>query len=480
MVNDRQAFPEAREFADVIRFIADEATAYLEKLPERAVRSPGAVEGLRRFDEPLPEMGHGASDTLRTLVREGLGSAVSTGPRFFHFVMGGATPAAFGADWLTTVIDQVAYAWVSSPLAIQLEIISLGWLRDLFALPAQWSGIMTTGATMSNFVCLAAARQWWGDQHGADVSESGLSGLPVPPVFSGGHIHASSIKALSMLGMGRASARLLTRDNKGRLDIGALEKALVAQDGAPSIIVANAGEVNAGEFDPIDALADLAKQHNAWLHIDGAFGLFAALSPRTQHLVKGADRANSVTVDGHKWLNVPYDCGFAFVEDGTLLARTFRYTAAYLPKPDDPNPTLGAIGPESSRRARALAVWATLHAYGRRGYREIVERHLDLAKRLGELVREAPDLELLADVQLNIVCFRYNPGGLSEEALNAINERLGEAILEDGRVYVGTTRFGDQVALRPAIVNWRSTEGDIQLLVNVIRELAPRVAGERG
>ena len=470
--------PDASEFNDVIKLIADEAAEYLARLPERPVRLAGAADGLRRFEGPLPETGDGASKTLQKLVRDGLGSAVSTGPRFFHFVMGGATPAALGADWLASVIDQVAYAWVASPLAVQLEIIALAWLRDLFGLPAEWSGVMTTGATMSNFVCLAAARQWWGDRLGVDVSETGLSGLPVPPVFSGGYVHASSIKVLAMLGIGRASARVLSRDDKGRLDVDALERSLAELDGAPAIIIANAGEVNAGDFDPIDAVADLAEKHNAWLHVDGAFGLFAALSPQTRHLVKGVERANSVTSDGHKWLNVPYDCGFAFVDDVTLLARAFRYTAAYLPKPDDPNPVLGAIGPESSRRARALTVWATLHAYGRQGHREIVEQHLALAKRLGELVDDAPDLELLAEVQLNIVCFRYNPGGVSEDALNAINERLGEAILKDGRVYVGTTRFGSRVALRPAIVNWRSTERDIQLLIDVTRELGAEVAAD--
>jgi glutamate/tyrosine decarboxylase-like PLP-dependent enzyme len=195
------------------------------------------------------------------------------------------------------------------------------------------------------------------------------------------------------------------------------------------------------------------------------------LSSRTAQLAAGVERADSVTVDGHKWLNVPYDCGFAFVERTDLLGRAFAYTAAYLPDPDDPHPNLGTIGPESSRRARALAVWATLAAYGREGYRQLVERHLDLAQQLARRVDEAPDLERLADVPLNIVCFRYNPGGLGEDELNALNERLGEAILADGRVYAGTTLYDGKVALRPAIVNWRTREGDIDVFVEVVREL---------
>ncbi len=472
--------PDKKEFADVIKLVAGAAAAYLDELPERPVRSQRFEAAARGFIEPIPENGHGAVQTLQRLVQEGFDAAVGNGPRFFHFVMGGATPASLGADWLTTVLDQVAYAWVSSPLAVQLEIVSLSWLRNLFGLPSQWGGVMTTGATMANFVGLAAARQWWGERKGIDISEDGLSSLPPVPVFSSGYVHASAVKALAMLGIGRSSLRRLTRDNLGRLDLDALDLSLRALDGAPAIIIGNAGEVNAGDFDPIGDLADMARKYDAWLHVDGAFGLFAGLSPQTQHLVAGTERAHSVTVDGHKWLNVPYDCGFSFVSNPALLARTFTYTAAYLPKPDDPHPNMGAIGPESSRRARSLCVWATLHAYGRTGYREIVEKHLALAQRLGELVTEAPDLELLAKVQINIVCFRYNNGERTDEELNDINERLGQAILEDGRVYVGTTHFGNRVALRPAISNWRSTEADIQMLVDVVRELGTKMAGARG
>jgi glutamate/tyrosine decarboxylase-like PLP-dependent enzyme len=324
---------------------------------------------------------------------------------------------------------------------------------------------------MANFVGLAAARAWWGDRHGRDVAEEGLAGLPPVPVLSSGYIHASAIKALAMLGIGRRAARTFSRDAAGRLDEEALAAALRALDGAPAIVVANAGEVNAGDFDPIDRLADLADEHGAWLHVDGAFGLFARATPRAAHLAEGVERAHSVIADGHKWLNVPYDCGFAFVRDGSALARTFTPEAAYLPPPDDPRPNFGSLGPEMSRRGRSLAVWATLRAYGRKGYRELVERHLDLAQRLARRVDEAPDLELLADVPLNIVCFRFRPPGLAEEELDELNAQLGDEILEDGRVYLGTTRYAGKVALRPAIVNWRTRAEDVELLADVVREL---------
>lgn len=468
--------PSAKEFDELIRQVAKEASAYLRNLPDRPVLSQRVEEATQSFIEDIPESGHGASATLERLIRDGMDASACTGPRFFHFVMGGATPAALAADWWASTLDQVAYAWVSSPLAIQLELVALGWLRGLFGLPSSWGGVITTGATMANYTGLAAARQWWGERHGVDVGQDGLSDLPRIPVFSSGHVHASAVKALSMLGMGRSSLHVVSRDHFGRLDIDSLEKALDSLDGAPAILIGNAGEVNAGDFDPIETLADLAEKYEAWLHVDGAFGLFAALSPQTQHLVQGVERAHSATVDGHKWLNVPYDCGFAFVCNPTLLARTFRYTADYLPKPDDPHPNFGTMGPESSRRARSLSVWATLHAYGRSGHRSIVENHLALARRLGEIVSEAPDLELLAEVQLNIVCFRYRPADKTEDELNDINDRLGKAIVRDGRVYVGTTRYGNRVAIRPAIVNWRSTERDIQLLVDVVRELGEKVA----
>ena len=261
-----------------------------------------------------------------------------------------------------------------------------------------------------------------------------------------------------------------TRDEVGRIDLPGLERGLKELGGAPAILIGNAGEVNAGEFDPLEALADLAEEHGAWLHVDGAFGLFARLSPRSAALAAGVERADSVIADGHKWLNVPYDCGFAFVRDAALLAKVFSLAAAYLPD-EEPEPTYGYLSPESSQRARSLAVWAALRAWGRAGYREMVERHLDLAQRLAAAVDDAPDLERLADVPLNIVCFRFRPPGVPEAELNELNARLGDDVLADGRVYVGTTSFGGTVAFRPAIVNWRTRERDVDLFVEVVREL---------
>jgi glutamate/tyrosine decarboxylase-like PLP-dependent enzyme len=389
-------------------------------------------------------------------------------------VTGGVTPAALGADWLTTALDQNAFSRVGSPLGTRLERVAVDWLKELFELPAAWGGALSTGATTANLMGLAAARQWWGERHGRDVGADGLAGLPPLPVLSSGFVHPSALKALAILGIGRKAVRTFSRDAAGRLDLPALETALRDLGGAPAVIVGNAGEVNAGEFDPLEALADLAEEHGAWLHVDGAFGLFARLSPRAAGLAAGVERAHSVIADGHKWLNVPYDCGFAFVRDPDLLAKVFSLAAAYLPS-DEPEPTFGYLTPESSQRARSLAVWAALRAWGRAGYRELVERHLDLAQRLAARVDEVEDLERLADVPLNIVCFRYRPPGVPEEELDALNARLGEHVLADGRVYVGTTSFAGKTAFRPAIVNWRTREADIDLLVDVLQELGSKL-----
>jgi glutamate/tyrosine decarboxylase-like PLP-dependent enzyme len=461
------------ELDAALELVATEARAYLADIESDPVQPAGSEDAAIALGGTLPEDGAGATEAVRDLARLGREQATrSAGPRFFHFVIGGATPAALAADWLTSAFDQNAAGWVASPLSSRLESISVDWLRDLFALPPEFGGVLVTGGTMANFVGLAVAREWCGEQRGHPVRESGLAAMPQIPVFSSGHVHASALKSLAMLGIGAGNVRKLARDAAGTLDIDALERELGALDGAPAIVIACAGEVNAGAFDPIDRMADLAEPHRAWLHVDGAFGLFARLSPRSAHLAAGVERADSVSSDGHKWLNVPHDCGFTFVREPERLVNTFAERADYLPSPDDPRPSFGYRGPEGSRRARALAVWATLRAYGRSGYRAMVERHLDLAQRLAARVDAEPELERLADVPLDIVCFRWLPAGADPNELDDLNRRLGEALLRDGRVFAGTTLYEGKVAFRPAIVNWRTGPEDVELLVDLLLELA--------
>ncbi|TMK72674.1 MAG: aspartate aminotransferase family protein [Actinobacteria bacterium] len=466
------------ELDRALEVAAAEARSFLAGLDEDPVELPGTEDEVLSIGGELPEEGEGAPAAIAELARLGHATATrSAGPRFFHFVIGGATPGALAADWLTSSFDQNAGAWVGSPLASRLETVCLEWLRDLFQLPREFGGVLVTGGTMANFTCLAVARDWCAERLGARSREAGLAGLRQIPVFSSGYIHASAMKSLALLGIGTNNVHKLARDPAGRMDLGALERRLAALQGAPAIVVANAGEVNAGDFDPIDEMADLATEHGAWLHVDGAFGLFARISPKASHLAAGVERARSVSSDGHKWLNVPHDCGFGFVRDGGRLAATFSEEAAYLPATDESRPSWGSMGPEGSRRARALTIWATLHAYGRSGYRAMVERHLELAQRLATRVDEEPELERLAEVPLNIVCFRWRPLGESHHGLDDLNRRLGEALIRDGRVFAGTTVFEGKVAFRPAIVNWRTRPEDVDALVDVLLELAGRLRG---
>ena len=465
---------ERQLVSETLRRAAEAAQRYLADIDEDRVRRPGADAAAAGLDRTFPEQGDGALAAIDALIRASDGALRASGPRFFHWVIGGDTPAALAADWLTSAWDQNAAAYDSTPIGTVCEELSIKWLKELFDLPASWGGVLTTGATMANFTGLAAARTWWARRHGVDVDARGFSGLPAVPVFSSGYIHPSATKALAMLGIGRDTVRRFARDDIGRVDLAAMDVALRDLKGAPAIIVGNAGEVNAGDFDPIEGLADLAERYEAWLHVDGAFGLFARATPQAAHLANGVERAHSVISDGHKWLNVPYDSGFAFIRDASLLAGAFAIGAPYLPKPGE-HPMFAALGPEASRRARGIAVWATLRAYGRKGYREMVERHLDLAQHLARRVDDAPDLERLADVPLNIVCFRYRPKDARAEELDALNLRLGAELLADGRVYAGTTRYRGVVAFRPAIVNWRTSEADVDLLVDIVRELGTRL-----
>jgi glutamate/tyrosine decarboxylase-like PLP-dependent enzyme len=386
-------------------------------------------------------------------------------------VIGGTTPAALGADWLASAIDQNAGGWHASPLATELETVSISWLLDLFGLPSSWSGVLVTGGTMANFTGLAAARRWCASRSGVDVEKEGLAARPQIPILSSGFIHVSALKSLGMLGLGRATPTICSADAAGHLDLGRMEEELKRLEGAPAIVIGNAGEVNAGQFDPIADLADLAQRYGAWLHVDGAFGLFAGASPRTSHLLEGIDGAHSVSSDGHKWLNVPYDCGFTFVREASWLGEAFYAGADYLPESEEERPNYAFMAPEMSRRARSLSVWATLRAYGRAGYQEIVERSLDHAAHLAQLVEEAPDMELLAPAPFNIVCFRYRPEGVPEHELDALNLDIEERILMDGRVYLGSTRWAGTVGFRPAFVNWRTTTADVDLILDVIRDL---------
>ena len=265
-------FAERDQVDAALEAAAKMARSYLERIADERVLSPDAEIAIGGWSDPMPEEGVGALIALAELgERARVAATRSSGPRFFHFVMGGGTPAALGADWLTSAYDQIAFAWASSPFAARLEQVAVDWLRQLFELPSDFGGVLTTGATMANFVALAAARNWWGELQGVDVEQEGVGKLAPAVILSSGYIHPSAIQAVGMLGFGRGNIRQLARDDVGRLDVVALEREL-EQAAAPVIVIANAGEVNAGDFDPIADVADLCERHTAWLHVDGGSG----------------------------------------------------------------------------------------------------------------------------------------------------------------------------------------------------------------
>jgi glutamate/tyrosine decarboxylase-like PLP-dependent enzyme len=455
------------------------AAQFIRELPERPVnRMATPQEMVAALDEPLPTNPSDPVEAISEWMRRAEpGIVADPGPRFFGFVNGGVTPGALAGDWLASTIDQNTGLWIISPAAAQTEVVVMRWLKEVFELPTDWHGWLTSGATMSNVGCLAAARQWASGLLGFDAVNDGLAGHPQIHVVSSSAIHASALKALGTLGIGRSQVvQIPTTD--GTIDIRALRSHLDTLDGAV-IIVGNAGEVNTGQFDDLNALADLRDAHagGAWLHIDGAFGLFAASSPLFRDRVSGIERADSVASDAHKWLNVPYDAGFAFVRDESALRAAFSTTSAYLTKSESFDADNYNV--EFSRRFRALAAWCSLKSLGRTGYRDMVERCIANARMLMEWIDAQPNMELLnADRQLaypfNIVCFRYIDADLDDAALDSFNLEMTHRIQRDGRVFVSGTRWNGIAGIRSAFVNWSTTEDDVRILQQVLEEVARR------
>lgn len=405
--------------------------------------------------DPLPEEGAGAEDALaRFAGRWAPGFSGSAGPRYLGFVTGGATPAALTGDWLTGAYDQnVSGAAGSSASALEHE--TLGWLRELFGLGAEHHGAFVSGATASNTVGLAIAREWLGERLGVSVSDDGVGALGPVDVLSGSP-HASVAKALSVLGLGRGSLRRVPvlPGNREAVDVERLDAALGALGGRPAVVVANAGTVNTVDFDDLRALAALRERHDFWLHVDAAFGGFAALSPVFSSLVAGLDEADSVCVDLHKWLNVPYDAAVQFTRRQDLQVRVFHNASPYLGLPGA-DPDFLHLTPENSRRLRALPAWFSLAAYGRAGHREIVERNVALARRLGERISRAPGLRLLAPVRLNVVCFT-----LADDPTERRVHALADAVAASGEAFLTPTCYDGTHGLRAAFSNWRTSEAD--------------------
>jgi glutamate/tyrosine decarboxylase-like PLP-dependent enzyme len=416
----------------------------------------------------LAEDGPGAVGALGELFeRYGDSFSGNPGPRYWGFVNGGVTPAALAGDWLCSALDQNSQMNGDGP-AVCIEAETIGMLRDLFGLPADYSGNFVTGGTMANYTCLAIAVQTLGARKGVSVSEEGISALGPTRILSG-ESHASIAKAAAMLGLGRSSVEALPLvSGTESVDVTALDCRLAELSGQSVIVVGNAGTVNTGSFDNLVALADAAEAHGAHFHVDGAFGIFARCSDKHRHLLDGLERADTITADAHKWLNVPYDSGFIFTRHIEHQMAMFKSISPYLLPPVLDHRNLQHLSPENSRRLRALPAWVTLRAYGRGGYREIVERCVALAKMLGTRIEQEPGFRLFAPVNFNVVCFQ-----LLDSAGNPVNREENQAFIERvkqrGRLFItGSTLWG-QPCIRVAFVNWRTQVDDIAIAIEAMR-----------
>lgn len=427
---------------------------YLNEIEQR----PPATGYTKKDQLKLSESGAGAEKTLNLfLERYGNHIPASNGPRFWGLVTGGTTPASLLGDWLTSAYDlNLSHAGNSVAPDIEMEAISM--LRELFGLPASFSGTFVTGATMSNFAGLAIAREWVGQQYGKSISQEGLHAIPPVKILSA-EAHASSFKSLGMLGLGRNSLKVIPRLPKNReaVDVVQLRKALEDMNGEPCIVIANAGTVNTVDFDDIQAIAALKSEFKFWLHVDAAFGGFAACSPKFKHLLNGIGQADSITIDAHKWLNVPYDSAMIFTQHRDLQIAVFQNSGAYLGAIAEPVDFIH-LGPENSRRMRALPAWFSLMAYGKEGYQDIVERNCVMAEKLGAKISASSEFRLLAPVRMNVVCFTLS-GDVTAEHVKTF---LGK-LRDDERVFMTPTNYLGTPGIRAAFSNWRTEEKDVEI-----------------
>ena len=393
---------------DVLDDAARLARAFIDTLPSRPVHARAEIGELRTaLGRPLAEDGEDPREVIAALARDvEPGVVASAGPRYFGFVIGGALPAAVAADWLTSAWDQNAGGYVVAPALSVAEEVAAGWLRELLGLPTSCGIGFVTGCQMAHVTCLAAARHSVLRDSGWDVEANGLQGAPELRVFAGEQAHVTVKVACRILGLGAERIRFVAVDDQARMRPDALRAALAEHDG-PKIVCAQAGEINSGSFDPFAEIVAICHEAGAWCHIDGAFGLWAALSPSRRHLLDGFERADSWATDAHKWLNVPYDCGIAAVADASAHRAAMTSSSAYIPSHDDDIPWGFDWTPEFSRRARGLAVYAALRSLGRSGVRQMIDGCCDHAQRMAQALSRHDGVEVLNDVVLDQVVVRF-------------------------------------------------------------------------
>lgn len=438
---------------------AQRAAAYLEGLEQRLVRpETEAVAALAAFDDPLP-FGPTPPEAVLAMLDE-IGSPATmamAGPRFFGFVTGGSLPAALAANWLAGAWDQNSSFYHVAPATARLEQVALRWLLDLFGLPETCSGAFVTGATMANFTALAAARHAVLAQAGWNVEADGLFGAPPITVVVSQEVHPTLVKSLGLLGLGRSRLLRVPVDGQGRMRADALPKLT-----GPAIVCVQAGNVNTGAFDPTGAICQQAHADGAWVHVDGAFGLWAAGAPSLSHLADGIQQADSWATDAHKWLNVPYDSGLALVRDAMALPAAMAVTAEYLPS-DSARRNPADYTPELSRRGRGVEVWAALRELGRLGLAEMIERCCRHARRFAAGL-SAAGYAVLNDVVLNQVLVSFGDAETTRRVIDGIQM--------DGTCWCGSTVWQGHTAMRISVSSWATSEEDVERSLAAILRIA--------
>jgi len=442
---------------DVLGLTADYAAQFLGSLDERPVGPQASLEELREaLGGPLPEHGRDPTQVIAELIEAAEpGLMAMPAGRFFGFVIGGALPAPLAADWLTSTWDQNAALIGPTPSAGVVEEVALAWLRELLGLPDGVSAGFVTGGQMAQMTALAAARQHVLAAAGWDLLRDGLQGAPRIRVLGGAERHVTVDRALRYLGLGTAQIEELPADGEGRMDAAALRRAL-ASGGGPTIVCAQAGGVNSGAFDPLEEIAEAVDGTRAWLHVDGAFGLWAAASPRFRHLVAGSERADSWATDAHKWLNVPYDSGIAFCAHPEAHRAAMAVQASYLELVDlDAAREPLDWNPEFSRRARGFPIYAAIRSLGREGIAALVERCCDHATRFAELLGAEPGVEILNEVVLNQVLVRFGDD-------DALTQAAVTGVQDEGTCWLSGTVWQGRAAMRISVSNWQTTTEDVE------------------
>ncbi|HYH90158.1 MAG TPA: pyridoxal-dependent decarboxylase [Solirubrobacteraceae bacterium] len=447
----------------VLDIAAAHAHEYVADLPERPVGSRASIGDLRAtLGRPLAEAGTDPLTVIDDLVRDAEpGLIASGGPRYFGFVVGGALPVAVAADWLVSAWDQNCCGYTLSPALSVAEETAAGWVRDILGLPARSSIGFVTGGQMANFTCLAAARNAVLMDAGWDVEAHGLEGAPPVRVYAGEQVHMTVKVACRMLGLGSERVRMVAADEQGRMCPAALDIALAEYDG-PSIVCTQAGEINTGACDRFAKIVDVCRRNRAWCHIDGAFGLWAAVSPARRHLLEGYERADSWATDAHKWLNVPYDCGIAAVSDRRAhRAAMAPSTVPFIPSHGDDVPWGYDWTPELSRRARGVPVYAALRALGRAGVQAMIDGCCDHARRMADRLSQVDGIEVVNDVTLNQVLVRFADDDAATAAVIA-------AVQRDGTCWLGASSFGGRGVMRVSFVGWQTMAEDVDRSADAI------------